>query len=258
MQIGGWENRPLAIAILVFCVVIVAWGLVRAFDGSNPYWVRHPRLHAVAAGLHKKSLAVFFGGVLISFATWALCVRAGVGYVSQPTPPKAHLDPPRVAVTSVAVFKFSENDLRVNLDFGNNGPRSVRNPTVHFAVSIAKGELTASAVDQIFSNLQKLSRPSSESGDLLEPGGTRRSTFPPNLNERLTITPTMIRQAQNNGWSLYLFFEIRYFDVTGDKPENLWHTEYCQYYDFNVPKQYRLRILPHLCDAHNGVSEIKK
>lgn len=78
VQIGDWHDRPLAIGILVFCVVIVAWGLVRAFDENDPFWVHRPRMHDFGVWLHKRNWFVFVIGTAISLCVWAACFVAQI------------------------------------------------------------------------------------------------------------------------------------------------------------------------------------
>jgi hypothetical protein len=167
--------------------------------------------------------------------------------------PKHFVIYPRVAITQVQPIFLSQDDgIRFNIDFTNLGPRSVRGVTIHFGLGFSTGgAIPEERRNQAFADLAKLKLPDPKSADFMETGANRNNTLPGSLDEHTEVTSVKMKEIQQTKGMLFIAISISYFD---DKTDDIWRTEFCEYWDYNIPQTLVNNISPHLCTAHNGIT----
>jgi hypothetical protein len=165
---------------------------------------------------------------------------------------EAITQPPRVVLSAVEpVWVSKQDDLRFNINFSNQGQRAVRGLGIHFAVGTTPGGLVPDKkYDEIFADLEAKYPPSANSADFMQPGNNRNSTLPGQLDEHSLITPERLKETVKKKGVLFVAIVLNYFD---DRTNDVWHTEFCEYWDYNIPEELVEHSLPHYCTSHNGI-----
>jgi len=165
--------------------------------------------------------------------------------------PRHFIVTPRVVITHAQPIFLSRDDgLRLNIDYTNLGPRAVRGIKVHYGIGFSiGGAFPRDRQDQAFVDLKKFPT-DRDSSDFMETGANRNSTLPDDLNAHTDVTSDKLKEIQTTKGTLFIAIELSYFD---DKTNDLWCTDFCEYWDYNVPQNLVENISPHLCVGHNGM-----
>ncbi|HVY33538.1 MAG TPA: hypothetical protein VG960_03870 [Caulobacteraceae bacterium] len=159
--------------------------------------------------------------------------------------------PPKIIVPiTIPIGPTKADAMRINAVFLNQGNSAVANATPHFALGWADGTISTQKLDEIFSGLRAMPQAAGLPSDRLEPGESRTTTLPGELNAHTALTVEKIREIKRKSWVVLFALELTYLDV---RDGSRWETQVCQYWDYRVPKEYKERILPHKCQGHNGV-----
>ena len=161
---------------------------------------------------------------------------------------------PRVLVTNVGLAQLSKTDeMRLNVNFANQGQSAVLDIKPHMGIAATSAPLSRQQEDALFDQLENQTHPSLASSDLMEPGEGRVSTLPAEIEDKSSFSRHQLKTWMEAGRSVYLFVDLEYADP---RDKTFWKTVSCQHFDFNVPKQYWPRMLPHKCFGHNGVFKV--
>jgi hypothetical protein len=231
-------------------VIAVLGGISLAYHHFSEPWSNRRKI-ITAVGAAALSLAV------IGVATrqfFAHPHRESTPLSKEDIEAAVHQDP-RVTVTQIIPLSLTTADeVRMNVYFSNQGQSAVRDIKPHMGVAWASGALPTKFENQIFSNLNNQTHPSVGSGDLMEPGESRFSTFPADINDHSGIPRAKYLKYMSMGRSLYLFVDLEYIDK---RDGSFWRTEYCEHFDFNLPKKMWPQMAPQKCLGHNGIIRFK-
>jgi hypothetical protein len=250
LQMSGLQSLPFAFLLWGISAVVFAWAGIDAIDATGQRAANTGRLWTILRVLQTKDALVFIPGLGLTV------IAALIAWVFQVPTPVPQIDPPRLTISNPVFGPVGKEEIWLNYTYTNQGQRQARNPVSHLGMASASGPLTKADEDKMFSVLYDLSGPKKDSGDLLDPGGSRTTSFPGVLNDPKALTRAKIRELQEQKQFLYLFAEVRYYDVVkGQTDEKKWRTDSCQYLDFSLPQDQLASSLPHMCIGHNGVSE---
>jgi len=250
LQMSGLQSLPVAILLWGIAAVMFSWAGIDGIDANGQRAANIGRLWTILRVLQNKDALVFIPGIGITV------IAALVAWIFQAPPPLPQIDPPRVTISNPVFGPVGKEEIWLNYTYTNQGQRQARNPVSHLGMASASGPLTKEAEDKMFSVLYALSGPKKDNGDLLDPGGSRTTSFPGVLNDPKALTRAKMRELQEKKQFLYLFAEVRYYDVVkGQTEEKKWRSDSCQYLDLSLPQDQLASSLPHMCIGHNGVSE---